>query len=84
MTATDADRRGSRDQTDWAGIAFGVMLASLIAYQQFKLPPVLPMLLERYGYDRTLAGSFMSVYAVAGLLLSVPIGRWLARHGALR
>ncbi len=84
VTATDADRRGSRAETDWAGIAFGVTLASLIAYQQFKLPPVLPMLLGRYGYDRTLAGSFMSVYAVAGLLLSVPIGRWLARHGALR
>jgi MFS family permease len=73
-----------REATDWAGVAFGVALASLVAYQQFKLPPVLPALLERYGYDRTLAGGFMSVYAAAGLLFSVPIGRWLERHGFAR
>ncbi|QEX25137.1 MFS transporter [Hypericibacter adhaerens] len=84
MNATEAVRRDSRSDTDWAGVVFGVAFASLVAYQQFKLPPVLPMLLERYGYDRMLAGSFMSVYAVAGLLFSVPAGRWLARHGALR
>jgi MFS family permease len=83
-TAHDADRCGPRSETDWAGIAFGVSLASLAAYQQFKLPPVLPLLLEHYGYDRALAGSFMSIYAVAGLLFSMPIGRWLARHGVLR
>jgi hypothetical protein len=60
-TAHDADRCGPRSETDWAGIAFGVSLASLAAYQQFKLPPVLPLLLEHYGYDRALAGSFMSI-----------------------
>jgi predicted MFS family arabinose efflux permease len=65
-------------------VAFGVALASLVAYQQFKLPPVLPTLLERYGYDRALAGGFMSIYALAGLLFSVAIGRWLMRHGAMR
>jgi MFS family permease len=56
-------------------------LASFAAYQQFKLPPVLPVLLETYRYDRTLAGAFMSVYAVAGLLLSMAFGRLLARRG---
>ena len=63
------------------GIAFGLTLASFAAYQQFKLPPVLPVLLETYHYDRTLAGAFMSVYAVAGLLLSMVFGRLLARRG---
>jgi len=84
VNAKKVNRHGSRAETDWSGVAFGVALASLVAYQQFKLPPVLPTLLERYGYDRTLAGSFMSIYAVAGLLFSVPIGRWLARHGVMR
>lgn len=56
-------------------------MASFAAYQQFKLPPVLPVLLETYRYDRTLAGAFMSVYAVAGLLLSMAFGRLLARRG---
>ena len=70
-------------RSNWTGIAFGLTLASFAAYQQFKLPPVLPVLLETYHYDRTLAGAFMSVYAVAGLLLSMAFGRLLARRGPL-
>ncbi|HLB80700.1 MAG TPA: MFS transporter [Dongiaceae bacterium] len=74
----------TRDRTDWTGVAFGVALACLAAYQQFKLPPALPAMLDGYGYDRTIAGAFMSVYAFAGLLLSWPIGRLLHRAGAAR
>ena len=66
----------------WTGIAFGVGIACFAAYQQFKLPVVLPVLLDSYGYDRTLAGACMSVYALAGLLLSVYTGRLLERRGA--
>ena len=66
----------------WTGIAFGVGIACFAAYQQFKLPVVLPVLLERYGYDRLLAGACMSVYALAGLLLSLYAGRLLERRGA--
>jgi predicted MFS family arabinose efflux permease len=64
------------------GIAFGLGLAFLAAFQQFKLPVVLPVLLADYAYDRTLAGGFMSVYALFGLFLSIPIGRAIQRHGA--
>ncbi len=62
-------------------IVFGLGLAYLAAYQQFKLPPVLPVLLESYRYDRTLAGGLMSVYAIAGLVLSWALGRALSRRG---
>ncbi|MDH3473526.1 MAG: MFS transporter [Rhodospirillales bacterium] len=71
----------SNTSSNWAGVAFGLSLSFLAAYQLFKLPPVLPVLLETYGYDRTLAGGFMSVYAVAGLGLSVWLGRLLERRG---
>jgi len=64
------------------GIAFGLGLAFLAAFQQFKLPVVLPVLLADYGYDRTLAGGFMSIYAFFGLFLSIPLGRAIHRHGA--
>jgi MFS family permease len=64
------------------GIAFGLGLAFLAAYQQFKLPVVLPVLLADYAYDRTLAGGFMSIYALFGLFLSIPLGRAIQRHGA--
>lgn len=68
-------------KTHVAGVAFGLALSSFGAYQMFKLPPVLPVLLETYGYDRTLAGGFMSVYALVGLLVSIYVGRQIERHG---
>jgi predicted MFS family arabinose efflux permease len=64
----------------WPGIAFGLCLAVLAAYQQLKLPPVLPILLEEYGFGRLLAGGFMSIYALIGLLLSVRLGRMMQRN----
>jgi len=72
-----------RERSDWSSIIFGLVLASVAAFQQFKLPPVLPAMLEGYGYDRVLAGGFMSVYAVVGLLLSLPLSRVLARGRVL-
>jgi len=70
-------------RSTWTGIAFGLCLAYYAAYQQFKLPPALPVLLQTYGYDRALAGGFMSVYAAVGLLLSLPLARVLERFGFL-
>ena len=73
-----------RERTDWTGVAFGIAMACLVAFQQFKLPPVLPVLLADYHWDRTLAGGLMAIYAVAGLLLSIPIGVTLQRRGIFR
>ncbi|MDX1402613.1 MAG: hypothetical protein R3245_11880, partial [Kiloniellales bacterium] len=63
------------EKSNVAAIVFGLSLAAFAAFQQFKLPVVLPVLLEHYNYDRTLAGAFMSVYALVGLLVSVFLGR---------
>src|SRR3546814_14744661 len=70
-------------QTRTAAVALGLALVVFAAFSQFKLPVVLPILLEDYGYDRVLAGGFMSIFAVFGILLSVPIGRAVARRGFL-
>ncbi|NNG04100.1 MAG: MFS transporter [Inquilinus sp.] len=67
-----------------AGVAFGALVSVLAAYHQFKLPPVLPVLIELYGHDARLAGGFMSVYALAGLLLSPLLGRFIERDGVPR
>ena len=72
-----------RERTDWTGVAFGITFACLVAFQQFKLPPVLPGMIVAYGWDRTLAGGFMAVYALAGLAFSIPIGRAMQRRGIL-
>jgi len=69
-------------RSNWTGVALGLTLASYAAYQQFKMPPALPLMLDAYGYDSRLAGAFMSAYAVAGLLLSLVLGRVIAQRGS--
>lgn len=77
--------RAMQEQTaNLRGVVFGLGIAAFAAYQQFKLPVVLPVLLERYGYERTLAGGFVSVYAMAGLLLSVWLSRRIERIGPFK
>ena len=71
-------------RTNWTGIGFGMALAVLAAYQQFKLPPALPQMMGLYGYDPVVAGAFMSVFAAAGLALSLLLGWRIQRHGAAR
>jgi MFS family permease len=71
-----------RAETNWQGVGFGLTLGVLAAYQQFKLPPTLPLLLNLYHYDRLLAGGFMSAFAIAGLVLSLKLGVLIQRHGA--
>jgi len=70
-----------RDTSNWTAVFFGLGLAVLAAYQQFKLPPVPPEMLDRYGYDPLMAAGFMSVFAVFGLLFSVKIGGVLEQRG---
>jgi MFS family permease len=70
------------ERSNWTGVAFGLAIACYAAFQQFKMPPALPLMLDAHGYDSRLAGGFMSAYAVAGLLLSLVLGRTIARRGA--
>jgi len=71
----------ARDSSNWTAVFFGLSLAVLAAYQQFKLPPVLPEMLDRHAYDPLMAAGFMSVFAVFGLLFSVKIGGVLEQGG---
>jgi predicted MFS family arabinose efflux permease len=81
---TDAPGGGSDGgSTNWTGILFGFLLASLAAFQQFKLPPQLPALLAEFAYPKVIAGAFMSVYAVVGLIASFGLGWLLQRLGTL-
>jgi predicted MFS family arabinose efflux permease len=57
-----------------------VTLGAYAAYQQFKLPPILPDFLARYPHSPVVAAGFMSVYALVGLGASAMIGRKLDRN----
>ncbi|MDF1552674.1 MAG: MFS transporter [Deferrisomatales bacterium] len=77
----DNESRRQMGRTDWQGVVFGICLGALAGFQLLKLPPVLPLLTEAYGYGRVYAGALMSVYSVAGLLLSWFVGRTLGLRG---
>jgi predicted MFS family arabinose efflux permease len=68
--------------TNWTGVSYGIVLGFIAAYFQFKVPPVLPVMFELYGYGTYSAGGFMSIFAVAGMLVSVRIGRGIRQNGA--
>ena len=70
----------ARESTDWTRVAFGVALGAYAAYQQFKLPPILPDFLARYPHSPLVAAGFMSVYALVGMIASTAIGRKLDRN----
>ena len=63
------------------GIGHGLAIGALAGYHQFKVPPVLPILLRDYGIDETFGAGYMSIYAVVGLLLSGVIGASQAHRG---
>ena len=59
-----------------AWLVLAVLLAFSIAapLNQFKVPPIMPLLMESLGFSVSGAGLLMSVYAVTGLILALPAG----------
>ena len=72
---------GSR-ATAW--LILGVLLLFSIAapLNQFKVPPIMPLLMDALGLSVSGAGLLMSVFAVTGLILALPSGLILQRIGA--
>ena len=51
---------------------------------QYKVPPVMPVLMDVFGLDLTSANLLMSVFSVAGLALAIPAGLIVQRIGPKR
>lgn len=65
----------------WA-VMVAVFVASVaIAANRFKVPPVLPVLMEELQVDMVTGGWLMSVASVAGIVLAMPSAFLLARIG---
>jgi MFS family permease len=59
-----------------------VFLASVAApLNQFKVPPVMPVLIQAFSMDIASAGWLMSIFAVTGFILAIPAGFILQRFG---
>ena len=59
-----------------------VFLASVIApLNQFKVPPVMPILIQAFNMNIANAGMLMSIFAITGFILAIPAGFILQRYG---
>ena len=59
-----------------------VFLASVAApLNQFKVSPVMPVLMEAFGLDLSSAGYLMSVFAITGFVLALPAGIIIQKLG---
>ena len=59
-----------------------VYLASVVApFNQFKVPPLIPVLMEVFQINLAQAGLLMSSIAIVGLVLALPAGLILQRFG---
>jgi predicted MFS family arabinose efflux permease len=64
-------------------ILFVTMLAGVTTtINQFKVPPVLPVLMEKFQMDLSSAGLLMSIFAITGLVMALPAGVILQKMGA--
>jgi len=59
-----------------------VFLASVVApLNLFKVPPVMPLLIDAFHMDISNAAWLMSIFAVTGLILAIPAGYIMQRFG---
>jgi predicted MFS family arabinose efflux permease len=71
----------SKTRSPWF-ILFIILLTSIAApLSQFKVPPVMPLLMDAFRQSASSAGWLMSIFAVTGLLLAFPAGFILQRLG---
>lgn len=64
-------------------ILFVTMLAGVTGpLNQFKVPPMLPVLMESFQLDLSTAGLLMSIFAITGLVVALPAGIIMQKLGA--
>ena len=63
-------------------ILFVALLAGVSApLNQFKVPPLMPVLMQRFQLDLSTAGLLMTIFAITGFILALPAGVILQRLG---
>ena len=82
---TDATRAAAQSKTAartaWLILAVLLLFSIAAPLNQFKVPPIMPVLLDALGISVSGAGLLMSVYAITGLILALPAGLIFQRAG---
>jgi len=58
----------------WLVLAVLLLFSIAAPLNQFKVPPIMPILIHELGLSVSGAGLLMSVYAVTGLIMALPAG----------
>jgi predicted MFS family arabinose efflux permease len=65
----------------WVVVAVVVLASVAASLNQFKVPPLVPILMDAFGLGLSQAGLLMSVFGVTGVILALPAGLILQRLG---
>ncbi len=68
-------------RSPWLSLCIVLLLSIAAAFSQFKVAPVLPLLMKSMALSPARAGSFMSTFALTGLVLSIPSGFIFQKFG---
>jgi len=72
--STQADRARPVSLAAWLVLAVLLLFSIAAPLNQFKVPPIMPILMEALGLSVSGAGLLMSVFAITGLFLALPSG----------
>jgi MFS family permease len=65
----------------WVILVVTLLIGVCAPFNQFKIPPVMPVLMEHFTINLTSAGLLMSIFAITGLIFAIPAGILLQRFG---
>ncbi len=65
----------------WVILAVAFIASVAAPLTQFKVAPIMPVLMEAFNLSLTQAGMLMSVFAITGFILALPAGLILQRLG---
>jgi MFS family permease len=68
----------------WVVMAALFTAAIAVSINQYKVPPVMPVLMDVFGLDLTMANLMMSIFSLSAFLLAIPAGIIVHRIGPKR
>jgi len=79
--AQKAEEAPPSSRMAWLILAVLLLFSIAAPLNQFKIPPIIPLLMDALGLSVGGAGMLMSVYAVTGLVLALPAGLIFQKAG---
>lgn len=74
--------KGTRAYQNYIAVSVALTVVGIaVALGQFKIPSIMPAIMERFSMDLASASTLMSVFTLAGIFLSLPTGFLARRFG---